>query len=53
MHFHVYQDAAGEWRWRLRANNGRTIADGAEGYASERNCNRAVQRVIRAIRTGS
>lgn len=32
-HLHVYQDAAGEWRWHLIAANGRIIADSGEGYA--------------------
>ena len=30
--FEVYQDAIDEWRWRLRASNGKIIADGAESY---------------------
>jgi uncharacterized protein YegP (UPF0339 family) len=30
--FVVYRDAKMEWRWRLVARNGRTIADSAEGY---------------------
>lgn len=37
MRFEVYQDAAGEWRWRLRSTaNGRIMADSAEGYVDER-----------------
>jgi uncharacterized protein YegP (UPF0339 family) len=28
----VYRDAKCEWRWRLRASNGRIVADGGEGY---------------------
>lgn len=28
----VYKDQAGEWRWRLQADNNRTIADSGEGY---------------------
>jgi hypothetical protein len=30
-----YQDAAGEFRWRLVAQNGRILADSAEGYVTE------------------
>lgn len=30
--FEVFKDTAGEWRWRLNAINGNTIADCAEGY---------------------
>jgi uncharacterized protein YegP (UPF0339 family) len=37
---HVYeipnlQDNAKEWRWRLKAANGRTIADSGEGYSAK------------------
>lgn len=38
----VYPDKAGEWRWRLKASNGRIIADGAEGYSEKRHAYRAV-----------
>ncbi len=40
--FEVYSDAVGDWRWRLRAGNGRIVADSAEGYASRRNVFRAL-----------
>lgn len=42
--FEIYQDKAGEWRWRYRARNGRIMADSAEGYASNRNAFRALER---------
>lgn len=28
----VFRDRAGEWRWRIRAANGRVIADSGESY---------------------
>ena len=28
----IYRDANREWRWRLRAANGRIVADSGEGY---------------------
>ncbi len=34
-YFETYQDAAGEWRWRISAKNGLTVADSAEGYSSK------------------
>ena len=34
--FEIYQDRKKEWRFRLRAPNGKIIASG-EGYASKRN----------------
>lgn len=43
--FHVYQDAAGQYRWRLKAANGRTIADSGEAYTRQRDCLRAVEMV--------
>ncbi|WP_436935701.1 HVO_2922 family protein [Halovenus marina] len=43
--FEVYEDNAGEYRWRLVHRNGNIIADGGEGYASERGANDAVKRV--------
>lgn len=27
-----YLDAKGEWRWRIKAANGRIVADSGEGY---------------------
>jgi len=44
LRFEVYKDRADEWRWRLIANNGKTIADSGEGYASEYNAVRAAAR---------
>jgi uncharacterized protein YegP (UPF0339 family) len=41
------------WYWRLRAGNGKTIADGSEAYASRRNVIRAINRLASAfIKTG-
>ncbi len=34
----------GDWYWRLRATNGRIIADGSEGYAKRGNAIRAARR---------
>lgn len=33
--FELYQDKAGEWRWRLRHENGNIIADSGEGYVAK------------------
>lgn len=44
----VYQDKAGGWRWRLKASNGRTVADSGEAYASQANANRAANRLVGA-----
>lgn len=36
--YFVYEDAAGEWRWQLRAGNNRIIADSGEGYRNKEDC---------------
>ena len=38
----VYQDAAGEWRWQLRAANQRIIAASGEGYHQKQDCLHAI-----------
>jgi uncharacterized protein YegP (UPF0339 family) len=42
----VYEDKHGEWRWRLRAPNGRIIADSAEGYVNRSGALRAARKLI-------
>ena len=48
MKFEVYQDKRGEWRWRLRARNGRQIAASGEGYEKVQK----VYSVIRSMKKG-
>lgn len=50
MRYEVYADQAGEWRWRAVARNGKIVADGSEGYASERNAKRALTAFQAAVR---
>ncbi|SQI93044.1 YegP family protein [Aggregatibacter aphrophilus] len=38
MKFETYLDARSEWRWRLRADNGKIIADSGEGYKNYSDC---------------
>jgi uncharacterized protein len=38
----LYQDAAAEWRWQLRAANQRIIADSGEGYCDKQDCLHAI-----------
>lgn len=38
MTYVYYKDHNDEWRWRLKASNGRIIADSGEGYSTERAC---------------
>lgn len=42
MKFQVYTDRAREYRWRLRAANGETIADSGEGYRYKSDCLRGI-----------
>jgi uncharacterized protein YegP (UPF0339 family) len=48
--FVIYKDRAGWWRWHLQDTNGKKIADSAESYVSESNCDRAARNVIAACR---
>jgi uncharacterized protein YegP (UPF0339 family) len=43
MHFEVYADAAGEYRWRLKAANGQIVASSGESFASKSNAGRAAE----------
>lgn len=35
MKYELYSDRAGEYRWRLKADNGQVIADSGEGYVNK------------------
>lgn len=52
MKMRIYQDKAGEWRWSLRADNGRKVADSGEGYKTRHGVIQAVRRII-GLATGS
>jgi uncharacterized protein YegP (UPF0339 family) len=43
--FQVYEDAAGEWRWRLVAGNERVIAESGEGYRDRKDCLHGIELV--------
>ncbi len=38
MKYEIYQDKRGEWRWRLKAANGRILAVSSEGYTYKLDC---------------
>jgi uncharacterized protein YegP (UPF0339 family) len=50
--FEIYQDNAGQWRWRLRATNGQLLANGGEGFASRSNVLRSIRAVKKAAEKG-
>ena len=43
MKFHIYKDYKGEWRWRLKAANGKILADSGESYTTKQACREDVQ----------
>nr|WP_158601113.1 HVO_2922 family protein [Haloplanus aerogenes] len=47
--FELYEDTAGEYRWRLRHENGNIIAGCGEGYASRNGAKTAIERVRRYV----
>lgn len=46
----IYQDRKQEWRWRLKARNGRILADSGEGYTRPYGARRALNNFIRDVR---
>lgn len=40
--FEIYQDGAGDFRWRFQANNGKILAVSVEGYINRTNCEHAI-----------
>jgi uncharacterized protein len=43
--FELYKDAKGEFRWRLVASNGQTIATGGEGYKAKESARAGIESV--------
>lgn len=42
MKYYIYKDNSYQWRWRLKADNGRIIADSGESYYNKQDCLQAV-----------
>jgi uncharacterized protein len=40
--FEIYIDERLEFRWRFKANNGKILAESAEGYNNRANCEHAI-----------
>lgn len=47
--FEVYQDKAGEYRWRLRARNGQVMAVAPDGYKEKRSVMSAIESVRKDV----
>ncbi|AAW39494.1 MAG: HVO_2922 family protein [Dehalococcoides mccartyi] len=43
--FELFTDKKGEFRWRLIASNGQTIADSGEGYTTRANALNGIESV--------
>jgi len=43
--FELYEDKGGEFRWRLRHDNGNIVGDGGEGYSRRSGARDAIERV--------
>ena len=46
----LYVDDAGEWRWRIRADNGEIVADSAEGYKKRPDAVHGMRVALRELR---
>ena len=47
--FQVYKDNAGEFRWRLLAENGKIVASASEGYSAKVDCLNGID-IVRRMR---
>jgi uncharacterized protein YegP (UPF0339 family) len=45
MTFEVYQDAKDQYRWRLNAANGKSLATSGQGYKAKADCMNGVKRI--------
>lgn len=46
MRFEYFKGIPGKWYWRLRAANGRIVADSGQGYKYRRGCREAIRTVM-------
>lgn len=44
--FEIYQDKARDFRWRVKARNGKIIGDSAEGYDHKSGCEKSIERFV-------
>lgn len=49
MRFEYYKDGAGDWRWRLVADNGKIIANSGEGYRNRLDMIKAIDLVRSSV----
>jgi len=46
----IYRDKKSEWRWRLKAMNGKIIANAGEGYKNKKDCTTMIDCIVKGIR---
>jgi uncharacterized protein YegP (UPF0339 family) len=51
--FELYKDAKGEFRWRLVASNGQTIATSGEGYKAKDSAKAGIESVKKKAPTAA
>lgn len=49
--FEYYKDSVGEWRWRVKHQNGNIVADSSEGYKNKQDMLDVIQNVTDALKT--
>jgi uncharacterized protein YegP (UPF0339 family) len=45
MTYEYWKDASGQWRWHLKAANGKLIANGGESFFNEKDCKDSIDLV--------
>jgi uncharacterized protein YegP (UPF0339 family) len=49
----VYRGKDKKWYWRMRAGNGKIVADGSQGYASKAGGEKAAKKLMEDIQLAS
>jgi uncharacterized protein YegP (UPF0339 family) len=49
MKIEYYRGKNRKWFWRMQADNGKVICDGAQGYVSKGNATKAILRFLNAM----
>src|SRR5262245_45429973 len=53
MKFEIYQDAAKEYRWRLKAPDGANLATAGQSYKAKADCKKGVERIQEEMGKGA
>lgn len=47
--FEIFEDAAGEYRFRVRASNGEIVGPASQGYRDATDARRGIEALVRAV----